>query len=188
MATIDTYSGTPNGSVRIGDAVGDEYNAQQFTATATGTIPSVKFFMRLTDGTPTDGVTVQVWTDSSDSPGSLISGATVNIAQASIVNGNNSWDVSEFTTATFGTPPSVTNGTKYWVVMKRQGAVDAVNYNNMWDTDPASYSGGLFKLGTIVPVWGSAINVDQAYEVSITEAVSPASTAKKHTLTLMGVG
>lgn len=176
--SVQTFSGTPANSVRIADSATNFYTAQQFTATAAGTVTSLKWYHRINDGTPTDGITVQIWTDNgSDSPGSLISGATTNIAQASIVDGGNSWNVSEFTTVNFASPPTVANGTKYWVVTNRQGSIDATNYNNTWVTDPSSYADGILKQGTSAPVWGSTINNDQALIIEITPAATVSSFA-----------
>jgi hypothetical protein len=188
MAVIDTYSGTPANSARLGDSTTlSYYNAQQFTATANGTIPSVKWYSRINDGSPTDGITLQIWTDSSDSPGSLISGATVDIAHASIVDGANSWNVSEFTTCTLGTAPTVVNGTKYWVVTKRQGVIDSTNYYNAWTIDGGStYAGGIWKYGNSSPTWTEVAGRDQALEVTITEATG--ATINVPTLLTLGVG
>lgn len=169
---ITTYSGTPANSVRIKDHADRTWQAQQFTTTVAGTVDSVKFFHRINDGTPTDGVTVQIWTDNgSDSPSAVISGVTENIAQASIVDGGNSWSSSEFTTVTFGSPPTVTDATKYWMVMTRAGATDGTNYNNMWSTDPSSYAGGVFKTGDATPAW-TLFDVDMAWEITITSATT----------------
>ena len=174
MADVQTFSGTPANSVRIGDASGTFYTAQQFVATASGTISSLQWFSRINDGSPTSGITVEVWSDNgSDSPGSLISGASENIAHASIVDGANSWSTSEFTTVTFASPPSVTNALKYWIVTRKQGSVDGTNYYNAWTTAPSSYASGLLKQGTSAPVWGSALNADQALIITITTAAGP---------------
>lgn len=181
---ISTYSGTPANSVRIGDASGSYYTAQQFTTTASGTIPSLKWYSRINDGSPTSGITVAIWTDSSDSPGSLISGATENVTHASIVDGANSWDVAEFTTVTFSSPPTVVNATKYWIVTNKQGSVDAVNYYNAWATAPSSYAGGLCKQGTSAPSWGSALDTDQVLIIAINESASGPANLKSYNTNL----
>lgn len=184
MATITTYSGTPPGSIRIGDASANTYNAQQFTATASGTLTSLKFYQRALDGTPSDNAIFEVWSDSgADTPSALISGATVTVLSASIVDGGNSWDSSEFTTATFGSPPTLVNTTKYWIVMRRTGAVDAINYRNYWVTTPSSYAGGKWLRSSDGSSWNDAsgTSYDVALEITITE-----STTRK-SLTLLGV-
>jgi len=170
MATLLTYSGTPANSTRIGEASSNTYQAQQFTATTSGTLTSLKYFERIFDGSPTDGLRFQIWTDSSDSPGSLITGATKDIAHADIVNGGNSWDISESTTVTFATPPNITNASKYWVVIKRQGSVDATNYYNPWATSPSSYAGGIQRSGDATPNW-TTLNQDMVLEITITNVV-----------------
>ncbi|MBX4215421.1 hypothetical protein KW797_00500 [Candidatus Parcubacteria bacterium] len=174
-SVVTTYTDPPNASTRVGDASANKYQAQQFIADLSGTVTSIKFYMRIIDGTPTDGVVVEVWTDNgSDSPGSFIVGATATIAQASIVDGANSWSSSEFSTATPGTPPTVVNGTKYWVVMYRFGAIDAVNYNNMWVDDPSSIATILHKISSDGTSWSASDN-DQTYDITITGAAASTS-------------
>lgn len=171
MATIDTYSGTPANSVRIGDTSTNTYNAQSFQATADGTIETLEWFQRSEQGTPSDGITVEIWTDNSGSPNSIISGATENISQASIVDGDNSWSDTEGTTVTFSSPASVSNGTTYWVVVYRQGSLDGSNYNNWWTTSPSTYANGLWKRSSDGSSWNDAggTALDGVLSITITE-------------------
>jgi hypothetical protein len=185
MGTITTYTGTPANSERLGDTAARTYQAQQFTASANGTLTSLKYYERIFDGAPADGIKFEIWTDNgSDSPNAVIPGASQNVAHASIVNGGNSWDVSEFTTVTFSSPPTVVNGTKYWVVMKRQGAVDGTNFYNPWFRATDTYAGGTNKTGTNVPAWSNVTVGDFAMEITITEAASAAT----RRLSQLGVG
>jgi len=172
-SALNTYTGTPANSTRIGDGSGsafaNTYIAQQFTANADGTLTSLIAYFQQNEGSPTDGLTYQIWSDNgSDSPSALISGATVNIAEASLVK-NNTWNVGNDTVVTFSSPATLVNGTKYWVVTFRQGSVDASNYYNTWVTSPSSYTGGVFKRSSDASTWNT-LDIDVAYKITITES------------------
>lgn len=183
-ATIKTYVEspvTPANSSRMGDTTSNWYNAQTFTATQNGTVGTVRVFSRINDGSPSDGWTVQLWTTSAGVPSALISGATVNIPHASIVDGANSWSATEFTTATFGTPASVTNGTVYAVVIFRQGAANGTNYYNPWrhpttgEGGSDRYAGGAHYVGTSGGVFTAQTGADMATEIDIADAAGGAT-------------
>ena len=179
-ATIKTYVEspvTPANSSRIGDTTTNWYVAQQFTTTQAGTIDTARFFIRIIDGSPTDGLTCEIWTDNgSNQPNTVISGATVNIPHASVVDGANSWSNTEYTTCTFASPPTVTDATKYWIVVYRQGSADASNYYNMWrhpnsgEGGTDRYSGGIAMVGTSGASWTELVDADFATEIDIADA------------------
>lgn len=141
--SITTYSSITN-TTRIGDVSSHTYQAQSFTATVTGSISTLQFYSGTSDGSPSDGLTVSLYTDSAGSPGtSLVSQTVPNSA----LGGNN------LVTVTFSTPTSVVSGTSYWVVITRQGSVNGTNYYN-WGIDCSNaYGGGLLKVGDVTPTW-----------------------------------
>jgi len=101
--------------------------AQSFTATSGGALNKVSVFLGK-NATPTADITLRITTDVSGHPNSSqISNANATIARAS-VGATPSWiDV------TFATPPTLTNGTKYWIVLDYT-ANSATNYWN-WRKD-----------------------------------------------------
>ena len=101
--------------------------AQSFSAAATGVLNKVSVFLGKV-GTPTADITLRITTDVSGHPNSSqISNASAIIARTS-VGATPSWiDV------TFATPPNLTNGTKYWIVLDYT-TNSAANYWN-WRKD-----------------------------------------------------
>jgi hypothetical protein len=78
------------------------------------------------EGAPTDNVRIVIYDDDTNKPGSAIA------------NGESTWvSGTGFTTAAsdikpqefvFATPPTIVSGTKYHLVLEREGVIDAVNY------------------------------------------------------------
>lgn len=71
---------------------------------------------------PTDKAQLGIYTDSSGEPGSLISGAYVQIDE-SLLSGSFEWFAEEFTT-----PPTLSDGTTYWLVFERTGSLSDIDY------------------------------------------------------------
>ena len=172
---FNTYGGvTPANSSRLGDSTARWYIIQQFTAQKTGFVDKLKIYQRSTDGVPGDGIVAQLWTDNgSDRPGAVVSGVSETINSGSIVNGDNSWDVSEFTLVTFSTKSQVNIGEKYWVVLYRSSSVDASNYRNIWRTADSGeggtnkYSQGIAGTGTNAASWTIQTDADYAMEITL---------------------
>lgn len=101
--------------------------AQSFTATSSDTLPKVSLFLGKV-GNPTSNLTVRIATTDGDQPDTS-SLATAVIAHAS-VGLTPSW-----IDATFSSPPNLSNGTKYWIVLD-YGSNSATNYWN-WRKDSA---------------------------------------------------
>ncbi|MDP2668566.1 MAG: choice-of-anchor R domain-containing protein [bacterium] len=99
--------------------------AQSFMATAGGNLSKVSVYLGKV-GAPSGNITLKISTDNSNKP------STSNIASATIANSSvgvtPSWiDVS------FSSPPNLTNGAKYWIVLD-YGSNSATNYWN-WKKD-----------------------------------------------------
>lgn len=99
--------------------------AQSFIANETGSLGKVSVFLAKV-GNPTSNITLRIHADNAGNPatGSLASGTITH----SSVGTSPSWiDV------TFASPPSLINGTKYWIVLD-YGSNSSVNYWN-WRKD-----------------------------------------------------
>lgn len=108
-------------------ASGNRDIAQSFTASTTASLTKVSVLLGKV-GNPTSNLSVRIATDVSNRPNTS-SLATSIISYAS-VGLTPSWiDV------TFNTPPSLSNGTKYWIVLD-YGSNSATNYWN-WRKDTA---------------------------------------------------
>lgn len=70
---------------------------------------------------PTDNVYLELYSDSSGTPGSLL--ATSDVKAASSLSTS-----ATFYNFTFSSPYSLASGTYYWLVFTRSGAADATNY------------------------------------------------------------
>lgn len=130
---ITTCSSFTN-SVRIGDTGSRSSQAQSFTPATSGTISSVQVGISTKDGSPTDGLILEISTDSSGHPGTLLTSLTVSQASLSTTDSYN--------TFIFGSPASVSASSLYWLNIKRGGAINGTNYNNTDVQRPGGYSGG----------------------------------------------
>ncbi len=119
--------------------------AQSFTANATGPLTKISVFLGKS-GTPTADLNVRITTDVSGRPDtSALSNGTATIART-IVGATPSWiDVP------FATPPTVTNGTKYWIVLD-YSANSATHHWNWRKDNTDGYAG---QTGKSAPNWSA---------------------------------
>lgn len=106
-------------------------------------------------GTPTDNLTVEIYSDSSGSPdASPITNGISNSISGSSLDG--SIMPVKFSWAT---PPSLTSGSTYWIVIRRSGSNDAVNYYQVLDAAGDYYADGERKEYTAsTGLWAAATN------------------------------
>lgn len=122
-----TLSGGTDRSIPVVDAISIAYRrampvfnttdrlAQSFTPTANASLASVDLNIAKTVSDTID-YTIEIQTDSAGSPsGTVVTNGTATIAAATVplISSGFSW-----VTATFGTAPSLTASTKYWIVVK----------------------------------------------------------------------
>lgn len=122
-----TWGDSAAGGRGLSNASGENAGFQ-FTAPATGTVTSVEFdIVSYTSGGDYEA---RLYTNNSGSPGTQIgtSSATVTIGATGTV------------TFTFGSPPSITSATVYWIVMARLSGT--INFNPQTVTNNASYGSG----------------------------------------------
>ncbi len=105
----------------VGSSTTAQREAQPFAA-ASATLTEVRVWLRTT-GAPTDDAVVEIQTDSAGSPsGSVV--ATVATVAGTSLN-------TTMTEYTYSTSIALTASTTYWLVVRRSGAVDAVNFYNV---------------------------------------------------------
>lgn len=134
--------GTGTGSNNnIGNADSSTRQAQGFTYT-----DSLAEAITLSDvtlivckvGTPTDNLYVELYSSSGGLPSTLVAnGTTTTVAGGSLVNPN--YETVKFT---WNTPPSITSGAMYHLVLRRSGANDAANYYRVLDAAGNQYANG----------------------------------------------
>lgn len=112
----------------------NQQQAQSFSLTSGATIASVICVMQKVSS-PTDDMQVEIQTDSGGAPSGTLVGATGSVPAA---------DITAFDTAvTFTVNATLSASTTYWVVMKRSGARDAVNFFRISRSPAAGpYAGG----------------------------------------------
>ncbi|HYT46233.1 MAG TPA: choice-of-anchor R domain-containing protein, partial [Methylomirabilota bacterium] len=96
------------------------YKAQSFISPFTGRVDKVALKLKKS-GSPTDDLIVEVRTDNSNQPSSTILSST-RIAASSLPTS------SAFVALDIAENPSLTNGTRYWIVAHRSGTIDLTNY------------------------------------------------------------
>jgi hypothetical protein len=129
-----------NGSDHVGDSTTKQYGAQSFTVASTcnATAVGVGFFYI---GSPIDTLTPEIWSDSGGSPSAaLATGSGISPAGGAGVN--------LFGTSTISI--TLNTATTYWIVWRRSGANDALNY---WGYVGLIASSGGCKQGTSAFVW-----------------------------------
>jgi hypothetical protein len=121
-------------SIEINAATGRQ--AQSFTAGSNYNLAAVVVYLQRT-GTPTDNINCEIQTNSGSSPSGSVVGTATAMAGTHIVAA-----IPHTCRFVFPTPPSLTSGTKYWIVLSRSGADDAVNFIGWSIETSASYAGG----------------------------------------------
>ncbi|MEK9195292.1 MAG: hypothetical protein AAB975_02865 [Patescibacteria group bacterium] len=150
--TVDQFFATSTASRDI---------AQSFTATSTGPIPKVSVLISKV-GSPSSDITLHITTDDSGKPNRTDIANT--IIKNSVVASSVGWvDVA------FSSPPNVTNGTTYWIVLD-YGSNSTTNYWN-WRKDASD--GYASNTGKYANDWSSPsatwvdTNGDLAFKVWI---------------------
>lgn len=110
--------------------------AQSFTATASGALPKVSVYLGKV-GNPTSNITLRIATDDSGKPDK--SSLTSTTISYSTIGTTPSW-----IDASFASPPTLTNGTKYWIVLD-YSTDSAVNYWNWRKDSTDGYTGNTGK-------------------------------------------
>lgn len=112
-----------------GNEAGKEFIAQEFIAGATSHIMQVGLYLKK-EGSPTDNINVEIWSDNSSVPGVKLSTITLS---GSSLTGSFAWY-----TVYLGDFIPVT-ATNYHIVLSRSGANDASNYY-IWAADISTSS------------------------------------------------
>ena len=148
---IGTFGVAESSNRALGSVAAANHGGLQFVATVTGTISEVKALV-VTAGSV--NFTAELWSNSSGSPGAII-GTASNAVSMSTTGSK---------TFTFDTPPSISNGTTYWIILKNAGSTDV--YFSVC-TDQASYGSG--RNSTITSITDDGLGASQNWRVEITQ-------------------
>ena len=150
------YFGGTNGSgaSTVGSGASTTYESQGFKVPETQTISAV--WLRITKtGNPTDNFQVAIYSDSAGSPNALITNGTATAISGKTISSESAYDVVRYR-FNFATPPTLTGGTQYHIVVSRSTAVNGTNYYRIAGNAVDVYPFGIGKNGNATPVWSDA--------------------------------
>jgi hypothetical protein len=107
--------------VNSASATPDQWVAQQFVATTSGSAKFVSFWSQCSGGACPATATMELWTNSGGHPGTRLSSSSVSVDAS--LKGSPSC-------VALPTPPLLSAGTAYWAVMRSPGAPVTWNYQN----------------------------------------------------------
>jgi hypothetical protein len=133
----DQQQRSHSGAVQpVGNATANTRVAQSFTAGSSYSLAAVLLYVYKT-GAPTDNWYVEIQSDSSNTPSGSVLATSQNLSGEYTFA-----DLGHLVRYDFASPPSLTNGTKYWIVYQRSTAVNASNYINLVIGSTSLYAGG----------------------------------------------
>jgi hypothetical protein len=155
-------------SRNIGNVDNSTRRAQSFTFTestaSTIEIEEIRLFIEKVVN-PTDNIFLEIHGDNSDKPDNT----PITNGTSDVIAGTALQTVYQWQEFTFSTPPELTSGTKYWIVIKRSGVNDAVNYYHVGDYNANKYdSHGTSTYTASTQTWTSETVADWAMQVKVT--------------------
>jgi len=138
----------------------NERIGQGFQLSKAWTVKTVEINIKAVE-TVTDNVDVQICADASGAPGTVLGSGAIT---GSTVPADYVWMVINLTT-----PVSLDAGTPYWLVVKRSGALDAVNYFVLEVNEDLGYSAGALRLYTGAAWVARVPDADLNFKLSSTE-------------------
>jgi hypothetical protein len=145
--------------------VSQEQAGQPFTVSSSCTVGAVGVLMSKT-GSPSDHVTVSLYSDSASAPSTLLETGTSITPTGSFL-----WATSTFAGTTVLAP-----ATTYWVVLARSGAYDGSNYWNVArGNSSAPYADE--KYGLVGGTWIPNVGYNLDFEVDSVASASAAPAA-----------
>ncbi len=126
-------TGSPVGTSAGGDVY---WIAQSFLAAQDGDIVEVGFEFITPTGSPSNGVTLAIYDDDDNKPGSPVAGFSTTVFSPSV-----GWNYKTFSFGPIPTPVTTTAGTKYWFVLKATIDQTAGNFYR-WSAEASVYADG----------------------------------------------
>ena len=169
------------GTNTLGAGASTTYGAQGFKIPETQTVAAA-WVPLVKTGDPTNNMTCTIYADSGGSPtGSGIANGTATAQSGKLVSSYATYGDAGWFRFVFPTPPSLTAGTQYWLVLKSSGAVDGTNY---WRW-PASSTGGTYpfgsdKNGNATPTWSAGGSVGRKFAIELSDSAKILQTSGTH--------
>jgi len=160
-------------STSVGDAAATTYFSTGFMVAETQTVSAVWVKLYKT-GNPTNNLGVFIYSDSAGSPNALITNGTATAQSGKLHTSDTNGAWYRFV---LPTPPTLTGGTQYHIVLKSSGAVDASNYWNPMLMGSKKYPFGFRNYGSAVPAWTQQTTNSGVFlvELSSTAQISQSS-------------
>jgi len=155
------------------DGSQNDYLVQSFIPTVTERVYSVDLKLAKVNA-PTSTVKIRIYSDSSNNPGSDLTGGGQDL-QGTVPNstdanwfGTSNGDGTGWKTQIFNPPtnPILTAGTKYWLVLSTSGASTSRYWTVVTDADDTSYGSGTAKRGGSTSGM-TALNKDLAFRTTM---------------------
>jgi hypothetical protein len=144
-------------STGVGNIATQTRIAQSFTTTSAFSLAAVRLNFQKVNA-PTDNWSVEIYADASNLP----TGAA--LATSDLIAGADISTTIHWHEFVFSSPPSLSSGTKYWMALKRSGALDATNFVQWRLSTASSYASGGRSLDN-AGVWGAeSAASDQTFE------------------------
>jgi hypothetical protein len=142
--------------IAIGDGATRVYLAHSFTPTISASMAGVWILLGTNTGTPSDDLLCEVWSDSAAVPGSIIAGPTT------VTNAN----LAASTWVYFQISASLTASTKYWISLRRSGAIDGSHYRRWQNASSDVLAGQQFRYDDSTPsTWPNSNSFDGVFRV-----------------------
>jgi hypothetical protein len=151
-------AGTGVGKLRTGTN-NNTILGQSFTPSATISMNKIRLYLKKV-GTPTGNLTVEIRADGADPTVAALQATSNTFNVATLISGTYDW--WDFT---FPTPPTLTGGTEYWILLSGDYSVSSSNAA-VWgiDTTSPTYSGGHYgRFGNGSAVWEDITSYDALF-------------------------
>lgn len=145
------YIDVNDSGVAIGAAAGQTWRSQGFKVPETQTVAAI-WLKLLKVGNPTANFSPFIYTDSGGAPSALHTNGTATAQSGKLHTSDSNGAWYRFPLAT---PPTLTGGTQYHVVMKSSAATDGSNYWKILSNTASKYPFGGFNTGDGTPTWSA---------------------------------
>lgn len=158
------YDDTHSTVQDVGTAA-SEKAAQSFVAPGTVAVKahSAQVYVK-TVGNPGDSLRIAIYSNSGGSPGSLLVSGTITAASVP--------SELDWVSVDLGDTVTITNGTTYWVVAERTGALDGTNYYQVSVNEDLTDTGGSLKVYAAAAWAARGTDADMPYQFYGVRSVS----------------
>lgn len=141
----------------------DEYISQGFTTSGAISVDTVAVRLKKSTGSPTGNVTCAIYSDNSDEPGTVVTGA--DFTDFSTLDSSTTDSDFRWYRFTLGTEVSLTAATLYHLVIAHTGAVAGNMVAIQESASGNGYAGGRKNYSTDAATWTADANADLNFRI-----------------------